>query len=233
MNLKKLSIGLGLVLVLCIEGLIFTIIIFKVPISIIAEELAKALLQVIVIVFIGQLLSLSVTAYIQQREKDDAENKYRSDFLDRLIRIYAQVNITRWKLRESCSVLITDEASIEHATIDVRIVDTQMQIINDEVRRQINAMTEEASTFRHVFARWQELKSSGQKILEYFDAMLQEYRSITMQQTPTQERIELRNFPRLSEFLLPREYSADRKEIITAYEAIKHVILKQILRSNV
>lgn len=232
MNTKNLTLGLGLILILCIEGLIFAILYFKVSFSVIGEELVKSLLKVIVIVFIGQVLSLTGAVYTQYREKITAENKYRSDFLDKIIPIYASVNGVRSRLLENCSVLITSPKSLEDARIDTRVLNTQMQVVGEKIIREINTIVEEVRVFRHVFSGASTIIAAGETIWQYFIDINNEYNHLMTRQAFSQDKVDIKLLPKLGDFLLPWEYSSGRKELVSEYEVVKQTILRQILQTD-
>jgi len=227
--LKKLIISLTAIAALCIIGLAFVIKYYKLSGTAIGEELAKSLLQLIVIIFLGQVISLIISEYDRKRQKAVALNDYRKNFLNKLIQIYVNYRRVRRELRANSQAILlnVDVGDNSKATINLNVLDNHMQEIK-EIVYDLLLVEQELKAFHFAFSKPEDIIKLTDHGRKYFNNIVEEYEKMLSELKSANKDVEISRLPHLSDLLAP-ETSGERKDLGNRYEAIIQVITNDIL----
>lgn len=125
-------------------------------------ELAKTLLQVVVIVVFGGAVSLLTENYNLQRAKSNAQNELRKSLLNQLIRSHKDTKRARRLLRAKKSLVNYDE---------------QLEVIND-TELNIESIVEEIQAASFIFSNPDDLIGNLKSMTNYLRLLIEEYENV-------------------------------------------------------
>jgi hypothetical protein len=176
-------------------------------------ELAKTLLQVLVIVVFGGAVSLLIEDFNRQRARADAQNELRKSLLNQLIRAHKDTKRARRLLRAKKSISSYDE---------------QLEVIND-IELNIESITEEIQTARFVFSNPDDVIANLQSMANYLRDLIKEYENVRPK-LPEEALENISTLSQLYDFVRPYEEGKFSTEFSKKYgealEIIQHDILK-------
>ena len=214
-------------LIICTIALIVVIKFFNLPNDILGEELAKSLMQVIVVLFLGQLISFIIAEYNRSRQKSIALNEYRKEFLSRIIQLYVDGRKVQKSLRTDAHSILYDLDSLIDSTIDIQKLNQQMHIVNDIIF-ELMYMENEIKTFGYAFSNPDQLISDCRYTRKYFEHFYTEYQQI-LPELASQKEVKICEFQTLVSFLGSFHKSEERKNIEEMFRSTIKSIQSDIL----
>lgn len=148
--------------VLSIIGVFFIAFIDTTARDQIGLELAKTLLQVVVIVVFGGAVSLLTENFNLQRAKSNAQNELRKSLLNQLIRSHKDTKRARRLLRAKKSLANYDE---------------QLEVIND-TELNIESIAEEIQAASFIFSNPNDLIGNLKSMTNYLRLLIEEYENV-------------------------------------------------------
>jgi hypothetical protein len=227
--LIKIILGFAIVILSSISILFIVISWYDLAGKEIGLELAKALLQVIVVIVLGEVVSMLVSRYNRQRQSLIELSEFKKTILKDL----SQIKSTSQKVVNTIrgNGLSFDSESHELATAKIKaeVYQNEMQLIY-EIRRELRRIEEDIQTFAYTFSEPEELISRISSMRAFFKNLTKEYENYSQSPTNKNPLILLSNFPELSGFIIPEIKSEQITKLEENYRLINNSIRKDILR---
>lgn len=107
----------------------------------------KLFLQILVIIFAGQILSLIIAKFNRNRQGYIVLNDYRKSFLDKINKAFVNSQKARRKLRTEGIAISQEETQNDSRNVKIIALIKQMESIN-EIEFELRAMVDELRTFQ-------------------------------------------------------------------------------------
>ncbi|HJP91274.1 MAG TPA: hypothetical protein VJ875_04915 [Pyrinomonadaceae bacterium] len=196
-------------------------------------ELAKLLIQLVLIVILGGVVSLVIQGFNRRRERNLAWNEFRRTVLSRLIRAYFDTKKARRILETNLVVSANNGEEIRR--IPFEVCDSQFECIS-VAQLELEHLVYELETFDHVFSE-ENRKSIIQSIRsmeESLSDLMFEYRNLKQKTDSAIEHLDLGTFPKLRAALTvgsPKSSDDIFKEIfVQPFHLSVNLIRKDILK---
>ena len=228
--MKKFLIGLAITTVLLITALIFVINRYELAGKEIGLEIAKTILQVIVIIFLGQFISFLISEHDRNKQEKNELNAFKRALLTRLDRMNSNALKAIHNLRIKGLIYDAENKEIASAQIKTEEYHNQMQLIY-ELQHELRNIREEIKNFTHKFSNPDEILRSIKAILEYAKQLIQEYESYCKILDPMSITLPIKNLPGMIGLLTPFDESEPRKEYGKHYGNLFKLIREDIFKS--
>jgi hypothetical protein len=229
--MKKLIVVFTLILIFLAVALVTVILTFNVPADEIGLELAKTLLQAIVVIFAGQILSFVVEKFNRDRQEAITLNDYRKSFLERITAIYIQSQKVRDQLRFEGLVSVPNDQGETVRQVRVKPYANQMDAVN-EIEFDLRSLKHEITTFSYAFSESKLLITNIDIMTEILKKALKECRSNLPSKYDESTSLLLSDLPNLSDLLGPYDESTWAKEYGQRFNSILNLVRKDILDSK-
>jgi len=199
--------------------------------TVLGIEFAKTILQILVIIFAGQILSLIIAKFNRNRQESIVLNDYRKSFLDKINRAFVNSQKARRKLRIEGIVISQEEIPNDSRKVKIITLIEQMESIN-EIEFELRAMVNELRTFQHVFSKPEELEKNFKGMQEILEKLLKEFEHNLPKHHDQTTTISLSGLSNLADLIGPYSDSTLAKEYAKKFYFILDSIRKDILEAR-
>ncbi len=224
--MKNLLIGGSVIAILSIMGVVALY--SRASVTIRSEmevELAKLLLQIIVIVFIGGIVKLLIDNASKERQKADVQrelermranalNEFQKRLHDQLVQIFSDTKKSRRLLRARRS-------AVDH--------DRQMELISD-VQLDLETLAQEIKVAINIFSNEENLTSNIEAMAKYLNQLIDEYEHKFPKLS--NKSLSMSDLKWLNDFIGRYRKSEFRKQFVHTYRLALRSLQHDLLHTN-
>lgn len=232
LGMKKLIVVFGSLLALALVAFIY----FVKAYDLFAQgssfpyEIAKALVQVVVVLVVGQIVSLIVYNYKEDQRRRGMLDEYRRDFVGRMRDVYTQLRKASSILRHQQQDGLSDtESPTQEFRIDRETLLEQIEALHD-LRFALLGIREEVDSETDIFSEKEEMAEDLRELYANITDLVRSGEDLFRQDTSNILVVTHNGFPALYDVMCHACQSVFMTESRAAYRAVVMMVHRDLTR---